>query len=51
LKEGLNLFKKEFVESALKRHRGNQTETARGLGIQRTYLSRLIKELNIVKGS
>lgn len=51
LKEGLNLFKKEFVESALSRNRGNQTETARKLGIQRTYLSRLIKELNIVKGS
>ncbi len=51
LKEGLQLFKKGFVEAALVRHRGNQTETARKLGIQRTYLSRLIKELNIVKGS
>ena len=51
LKEGLQLFKKGFVEAALKRNKGNQTETARKLGIQRTYLSRLIKELNIVKGS
>ncbi|MBN2625049.1 MAG: sigma-54-dependent Fis family transcriptional regulator [Spirochaetales bacterium] len=51
LKEGLQLFKKGFVEAALARNRGNQTETARKLGIQRTYLSRLIKELNIVKGS
>ena len=51
LKEGLQLFKRGFVEAALKRNKGNQTETARKLGIQRTYLSRLIKELNIVKGS
>jgi len=28
-------------------NRWNQTKTAKLLGIQRTYLSRLIKELNI----
>ncbi|MDC7220425.1 MAG: sigma-54-dependent Fis family transcriptional regulator [Spirochaetales bacterium] len=48
LKEGLQLFKKGFVEAALKNNKGNRTDTARELGIQRTYLSRLVKELNIV---
>lgn len=47
LKEALTIFKKHFITSALDEHRWNQTETARMLDIQRTYLSRLIKELGI----
>ncbi len=47
LKDAVNLFKKHFITRALEKHRWNQTETAKNLGIQRTYLSRLIKELDI----
>lgn len=47
LKTGLNLFKKHFIRRALEENGWNQTETAKALDIQRTYLSRLIKELEI----
>ncbi len=47
LKESVTLFKKHFIRNALERHGWHQTETAKALGIQRTYLSRLIKELEI----
>ncbi len=47
LKEALTIFKKHFIASALEEHKWNQTETSRILDIQRTYLSRLIKELGI----
>ncbi len=47
LKEALMIFKKHFIASALDEHQWNQTETAKILDIQRTYLSRLIKELGI----
>ncbi|MFW5716809.1 MAG: sigma 54-interacting transcriptional regulator [Spirochaetota bacterium] len=47
LKEATTLFKKHFIEGALRSHGWNQTETSKVLGIQRTYLSRLIKELEI----
>mgnify|MGYP005844962011 FL=1 len=47
LKDALTIFKKHFIQSALEAHNWNQTETARELDIQRTYLSRLIKELNL----
>lgn len=47
LKEATNSFKKHFIQQALSINRWNQTNTARVLGIQRTYLSRLIKELDI----
>lgn len=49
LKDAVTLFKKHFIEGALRSHGWNQTETARILGIQRTYLSRLIKELEITR--
>ena len=49
LKDSINLFKKHFIENALRTHNWNQTVTARVLGIQRTYLSRLIKELEITR--
>ena len=47
LKDALTIFKKHFIATALDEHQWNQTETARVLDIQRTYLSRLIKELRI----
>jgi len=48
LREALGIFKKHFITSALDEHEWNQTETSKVLDIQRTYLSRLIKELGIV---
>lgn len=47
LKNALTSFKKHFIQTVLQDCRGNQTEAAEQLGIQRTYLSRLIKELDI----
>lgn len=47
LKDAINIFKKHFIGNALMEHSWNQTETAKSLAIQRTYLSRLIKELDI----
>ncbi len=49
LKEAVNIFKRQFVASILNANGWNQTRSAEILGIQRTYLSRLIKELNIDK--
>ena len=49
LKESTQLFKKNFIRNALHRHGWNHTKTAKSLGIQRTYLSRLIKELEITR--
>jgi len=47
LKETVTLFKKNFVREVLNAHGGNQTLAAEALGIQRTYLSRMLKELHI----
>jgi len=47
LKNAVNLFKSNFIRRVLEENGWNQTEAARALAIQRTYLSRLIKELNI----
>jgi len=47
LKDAINLFKKEYIQKVLDEHSGNQTEASDSLGIQRTYLSRLIKDLDI----
>jgi DNA-binding NtrC family response regulator len=40
-------FKRELIERALHATQGNQTRAAELLGLQRTYLSRLIKNLKI----
>ena len=40
-------FKKFYIEELLREHDGNRTAVAGILDIQRTYLSKLIKELNI----
>jgi len=40
-------FKRELIERALQVTQGNQTRAAELLGLQRTYLSRLIKNLKV----
>lgn len=47
LKRAVNAFKAFFLEKVLETARGNQTAAAKMLGIQRTYLSKLIKDLQI----
>jgi Nif-specific regulatory protein len=47
LKTAINTFKAHFIRKILEENGWNQTETAKALCIQRTYLSRLIKELDI----
>jgi Nif-specific regulatory protein len=47
LKTAINTFKANFIRNVLEENNWNQTETSRALEIQRTYLSRLIKELKI----
>lgn len=47
LKSVLFLFKKKYVTDILQQCSWNQTETAKVLGVQRTYVSRLMNELSI----
>jgi Nif-specific regulatory protein len=47
LKAAINTFKAYFIKKVLQENSWNQTESAKALDIQRTYLSRLIKELGI----
>jgi Nif-specific regulatory protein len=49
LKEALNIFKKHFINKALESNGWHQTRTAKALDIQRSYLSKLIRELDIPK--
>jgi Nif-specific regulatory protein len=51
LKEAVKLFKKQFVILNLEKNSWNQSETARRLDLERTYLSRLIREFEIGRGS
>jgi len=48
LKNAINVFKSSFIRKVLEENEWNQTEASRALAIQRTYLSRLVKELNII---
>jgi Nif-specific regulatory protein len=48
LKSAITVFKAHFIQKVLEKNNWNQTETAKVLDIQRTYLSRLIKELGLV---
>ncbi len=50
LKTATNVFRANFIRKALDENQWNQTETAKALDIQRTYLSRLMKDLNIRNG-
>jgi len=47
LEEALKKFKREFISRTLSLTKDNQSQAAKLLGIQRTYLNRLIKELGI----
>ena len=47
LKNAIDTFKKEYITKILEENGWNQTKTAKVLGIQRTYVVRLINELNI----
>lgn len=47
LKSAVNNFKKAYVTKILEESNWNQTEAAKVLDIQRTYVSKLINELNI----
>jgi hypothetical protein len=38
-------FKRKLIETTLREHGGNRTHAARALGVQRTYLLRLIRDL------
>jgi Nif-specific regulatory protein len=49
LKTAVNDFKRRFLRAALEKNNWNQTRTAVVLDIARTYLSRLIKELDVTK--
>jgi DNA-binding NtrC family response regulator len=41
------IFKRRLLEARLIAHDGNRTHTARSLGLQRTYLLRLLRELQV----
>ena len=47
LKDAVNAFKKDFIIQNLRHTGGNRTEAARIMGIQRTYLSRMISKYNL----
>jgi DNA-binding NtrC family response regulator len=40
-------FKRRLIETTLRQASGNRTHAARALGLQRTYLLRLIRELQV----
>lgn len=40
-------FKRRLIEATLQAARGNRTHAARALGLQRTYLLRLIRDLGV----
>jgi DNA-binding NtrC family response regulator len=40
-------FKRRLIETTLQQARGNRTHAARALGLQRTYLLRLIRDLGV----
>ena len=49
LKEAVDLFKKEFIRATLKKTGGNRSRAAGLMGIQRTYLSRLLSKYDLGK--
>lgn len=48
LQEALKEYKRYFIERILQQQGGNQTKAAKVLKVQRTYLARLIRDLEIV---
>jgi Nif-specific regulatory protein len=49
--EAVVAYKRQIIREALHRSGGNQSKAASALGLQRTYLSRLIKELQVSEKS
>ena len=49
LKNAVNSFKKSYVTKVLEENNWNQTKAAKVLGIQRTYVIKLMAELHIRK--
>jgi Nif-specific regulatory protein len=47
LKDAQDVFRKEFVRKTLAHTRGNRKKAAEIMGIQRTYISKLINEFNL----
>ena len=45
--ERITAFRRQIIEEALRAHGGNRTHAATALGVQRTYLQRLIREFGI----
>ena len=49
LEEAMSSFKKEFITLNLRHTGGNRAKAAKILGIQRTYLSRLVSKFSLQK--
>jgi DNA-binding NtrC family response regulator len=47
MREAMRAFKRQYIAKALAETGGNQTKAAERLGLQRTFLNRLIKELGV----
>ena len=45
----VDAFKRELLAKALAAHGGNRTRTAQALGLQRTYLLRLIRAFGLAE--
>lgn len=45
LRSAVNYFKKVYITNVLEKHRWNQTQASKELGVQRSYLNRLMKTL------
>jgi anaerobic nitric oxide reductase transcription regulator len=45
--EAMNAYKRRLLAEAIARHDGNRAAAARELGLQRTYLYRLTKQLGL----
>lgn len=49
LRSAVNYFKRVYIGNVLEKHRWNQTEASKELGVQRSYLNRLMKTLSITE--
>ena len=46
-RDAVEEFKRRLIEAALRQSGGNRSRAARSLGLQRTYLLRLIRDLGV----
>lgn len=49
--DAVNTFKREYLAQMLLAHGGNRSRTARMLGLERTYLLRLIRDFQLREGA